>query len=369
MPLSRPNSLSRIMCLIWNSNPTSILDVGIGFGGNGVLFRQYTDIRFGRFKKWQTRIDGIEIFKKYKNPIWKYIYNKVIVGDARVEISKLPNYDIIFLGDVLEHFKKNEALILLNECIERADKFVIISTPATFRHSLEPVVRFNNPYEEHKCLLENKDFPAGSIIEQDGVQKLIIISRERQILRAISFENLLDFKEVMDRLKIPFALAHGTLLGAYRDKDFIPGDEIDTDISINEKYADRAPEIFNALENKGFNMEKWWRYGDKFRCGTASRNGTFIDILVFHKKGNEVYHIGPKKPISNKEYTAFVYPAHCFEKYEKLNFGGIEFNIPQNVEDFFMARYGKNWKTPQKWGLWGHLDLKLNPSLKPDYEI
>ena len=369
MPLSRPNSLSRIMDIVWNANPTSILDVGVGFGGNGVLFRQYTDIRFGRYKKWRTKIDGIEIFKKYKNPIWKYIYNKVIIGDAWMEIIKLPNYDIIFLGDVLEHLEKSTALSLLDTCIKKANKFIIISTPATFRDTSIGVILHNNPYEKHRCFLEDKDFPDGSLIEQYGAQKLIIISKERRELRKQSYGNLLAFKYALDNLKVPFALAHGTLLGAYRDGDFLPGDEMDVDISINEEYLDRIPEIFIELEKVGLHRKKYWVYKNKFRCGSVIKGKTFIDILVFFKKGNEVYHIGPKKPISNKEYTAFVYPAHCFKKYEKLSFGAMEFNIPQNVEDFFVARYGKNWREKKPWGLMGHLNPKVSPSLKINYEI
>lgn len=357
------------MDLIWRTNPTSILDVGVGFGGNGVLFRQYTDIRHGRYKKWKTRIDGIEIFSGYKNPIWKYIYDKIFIGNALSLIQKMNNYDIIFLGDILEHLTKDEALKLLNKCIKKANKSVIVITPATFRHNLEAGLKWKNPHEVHRCFLEDKDFPIGSEIERFGVQKLITIQRGKNELKAQAFKNLFDFKAVMDRLKIPFALAHGTLLGAYRDKDFILGDERDTDISINEEYGYRAFEIFTELERIGFKKIKYWVFKDEFRCGTAIRNGAFIDVLVFFKKGNEVYHLGPKKPISNKPYTAFVYPAHCFDKYEKLNFKGVEFNIPQKVEDFFVARYGKDWKSPKKWGLMDHLKPNISPSLKPNYEI
>ena len=369
MPLSRPDNLSKIMALVWDTCPTSILDVGVGFGGNGTLFRQYTDVRWGRFKKWQTKIDGIEIFKKYKNPLWKYIYNKVVIGDALVKIPTMQNYDIIFLGDVIEHMEIHKALLLLNICIKKANKYVIISTPLTFRDGWSGVIKFNNPYEKHRCLLKDEHFPPGSIITNTKLQKLVIIPTEKNLLKEQAFRNLLDFKEVMDGLKIPFALAHGTLLGAYRDGDFLPGDEIDTDISINEEYGGWVPEIFRELAKKGFRKRKEWRYQNKFRCGTAIRNGAFIDILVFFKKGSDVYHIGPKKPVSNREYTAFVYPAHCFEKYEKLIFKGVEFNIPQNVEDFFVARYGENWKAKKPWGVMGHLNLKVSHSLKPNYEI
>jgi hypothetical protein len=177
MPLSRPNSLSKIMQIIWDTNPSSILDIGVGFGGNGTLFRQYTDIRFGRFEEWQTKIDGIEIFEKYKNPIWKYIYDKVIIGNALEILPKMGQYDIIFLGDIIEHFQKNEALILLNECIKKANIYVIISTPATFRPNLNAGAEWKNAHEVHRCFLEDKDFPTDSIIERYGVQKLILISK------------------------------------------------------------------------------------------------------------------------------------------------------------------------------------------------
>ena len=186
---------------------------------------------------------------------------------------------------------------------------------------------------------------------------------------SIVFNNLLDLKKVCDNLKIPFALAHGTLLGAYRDNDFIPGDEIDTDISINEEYAARAAEIFTELEKVGFKKTRYFTYKGIFRTGTIIRNGIHIDILITHKKGKDTYIIGPKKPISNKEYTAFVYPGKCFDKYDTIIFKDVKFNIPQNVEDFFIARYGKDWKIPKKWGLWGHLNPNLNPSLRPNYII
>ncbi len=179
MPISRPNCLSRIMDIIWGTNPTSILDVGIGFGANGALFRQYTDIRHGRYKRWKTLIDGIEIFEGYKNPIWEYVYNEVMIGNALTIIPKLPKYDIIFLGDVLEHLEKDEALKLLNECIKRANKYVLVATPATFRRNLESALKWKNPHEEHKCFLEDKDFPKGSLIERYGYQKLIMIKHDK----------------------------------------------------------------------------------------------------------------------------------------------------------------------------------------------
>ena len=178
MPISRPDPLPRLLNFIWEKDPKSILDIGIGFGAMGVLFRQICDIRWGRVQHWETIIHGIEIHDKYLNPIWQYAYNLVRIGEA---IEQLPtmdkDYDLVFLGDVLEHLEKDRAKKLLDMCIEKAKKWVIITTPAEFHSNEEEARRFGNPYEEHKCLLEDKDFPEGSIIERYGGQKIIIIEK------------------------------------------------------------------------------------------------------------------------------------------------------------------------------------------------
>ena len=78
MPLSRADTYPRVLNYIWEHNPQSILDCGIGWGGMGVLMRQVSDIRWGRMKKeeWEVIIDGIEIDKNYENNNW-WVYNKI----------------------------------------------------------------------------------------------------------------------------------------------------------------------------------------------------------------------------------------------------------------------------------------------------
>jgi hypothetical protein len=176
MPLSRPECIPRVINFIWEANPQSLLDVGIGFGGMGVLFRQTMDVRWGRVQKdkWQTIIDGIEINKNYKNPNWE-VYNNIIVNNAVYALPLIEKkYDVIFFGDILEHFEKETALELLKIAKEKAN-IVIVTTPINFSGNEAEAERFNNPTEEHKCLLEDIDFPEGSIIEQFGGQKFVLI--------------------------------------------------------------------------------------------------------------------------------------------------------------------------------------------------
>ncbi len=44
MPSSRPNTIPTVIHLVRQLKPKSILDVGVGFGKWGHLFREYTDI-------------------------------------------------------------------------------------------------------------------------------------------------------------------------------------------------------------------------------------------------------------------------------------------------------------------------------------
>lgn len=132
MPTSWYQAIPDIIEQVVSLQPTSILDVGIGFGKYGALLRESLDIAQGRYDKenWKIIIDGIEGFARYRNPIHDYIYNKIYYGDV-FEILNfgLPKYDCILLIDVLEHFTKEEGFKLINNLLLYTNKSLIISTP------------------------------------------------------------------------------------------------------------------------------------------------------------------------------------------------------------------------------------------------
>ena len=90
MPSSRVNHVPAIIGLIRQLQPASILDVGVGFGKWGHLFREYTDIvaaeheprRYER-EHWQVRIDGLEGHAPYITPMHRYLYNEIHLGETR----------------------------------------------------------------------------------------------------------------------------------------------------------------------------------------------------------------------------------------------------------------------------------------------
>src|SRR5438874_2024826 len=136
MPSSRPNTIPLVINLVRQLKPQSILDIGVGFGKWGHLFREYTDIleaehdpaRYQR-AHWKVRIDGIEGYASYITEMHRYLYNEIFIGNALELIRTIPTYDVIFLGDIIEHFDKAEGLQLLRDARDKAVKAVVVTTP------------------------------------------------------------------------------------------------------------------------------------------------------------------------------------------------------------------------------------------------
>ena len=162
MPSSRPTTIPTVIHLIRQLKPQSILDVGVGFGKWGHLFREYTDINEAekdprRYEKkhWQVKIDGIEGHAAYITEMHRYLYDEIHLGDALQWMKKLSHYDLIFLGDVLEHFEKEKGFELLGEAVEKASKAVIISTP---KYETDQADLCGNELERHRSLWSANDF-------------------------------------------------------------------------------------------------------------------------------------------------------------------------------------------------------------------
>lgn len=158
MPVSRSLAIPAVCETVLELNPESILDVGVGWGRWGVLFREYTDLWRSRFNKeeWETVIEGIEIWRPYDNPVLGYVYNRIFWGPAQDILPKIERkYDLVFLGDVIEHFAKEEGFEVLQMCVERAEKLVLVTTPLEFKPQ-KP--KAGNPYERHLSFWSIEDF-------------------------------------------------------------------------------------------------------------------------------------------------------------------------------------------------------------------
>jgi len=170
MPVSNINVIPEVIGMVRNAMPKKVIDIGIGFGKYGVLCREVLDIKFGRYNRdeWKTIINGIEVFKDYITPYHKYIYNKIIIGDATK--MHIKNYDVVLLCDVIEHLEHNKGIQFLDNLV-RNNKFIIITTPAAFQHS-EP---YNgNKHEMHLSKWKPEDFERWDSMVKEKSATLIV---------------------------------------------------------------------------------------------------------------------------------------------------------------------------------------------------
>lgn len=117
--------------IVVKTGANSFLDIGVGNGKWGFLFREYVDIWGERYLKheWKAIVDGIEIYSPYIQQHQRSVYNNIYIGDVLKIIDDLGCYDIIMAGDVLEHLHKEDAIILIDKLKERTEKVLIVSIP------------------------------------------------------------------------------------------------------------------------------------------------------------------------------------------------------------------------------------------------
>ena len=149
MPSSDPITIPKVLKLVTTLKPYSILDIGCGNGRYGMLFREVFDLNYGRMDKdrWQITIDAVEVEETYITPVHKYVYDHVIIGDWLN--TNVGSYDIVFMGDVLEHFTNWKHA--LSKAKQSGD--VVIVVAPNWQGSINQGAWFGNEYEAHQVEL------------------------------------------------------------------------------------------------------------------------------------------------------------------------------------------------------------------------
>ena len=156
------------------TRPDSILDVGVGMGKWGFLARELLDWNEGRVDRpeWRVRIDGIEVFP-YESPLHDWVYDSVRRADVRDVVTECTGYDLVILGDVLEHLTAVDGRALLTALVA-TNRNVLISTPVRF--FTQEIA--GNEHEEHRSLWAPRDFEAWDhdVWIQTGVSMVVLLA-------------------------------------------------------------------------------------------------------------------------------------------------------------------------------------------------
>ncbi len=158
MSTSNWQNISYNIDIVKRLNPKSILDIGVGFGRWGILFREFLEVwGDNNFNAdWKRTIDGVEIFPDYIKPYHKFFYNNIFIENALDYVKRTGNkYELINCGDVVEHFDKKDALDLIDCCLKKS-RYVLINIPIGTNWQQGYIN--NNEYETHRSFWKNSEF-------------------------------------------------------------------------------------------------------------------------------------------------------------------------------------------------------------------
>ncbi len=152
MPSSDPITIPKVLKLVELLNPRSILDVGVGNGRYGFLFREILDWNYGRFllPTWETIIDGVEVEPIYVTNVHNNIYN-IVYTQEWMKFKPNKSYDLIFMGDVLEHFADGEWQKALEKA--KVNSAITIVVCPNWTGSISQGAWGGNEYEKHRVEL------------------------------------------------------------------------------------------------------------------------------------------------------------------------------------------------------------------------
>jgi SAM-dependent methyltransferase len=220
MPTSPYAHLYDFMEYLNSWRPRSVLDIGLGNGKLGFIARDYLDVMIGeRYHRrdWQIRLEGIEVYADYIQDHQRAIYDKIHIGDAFDAIDALDTFDVVVLGDVLEHFDKEKGWLFLDKCMTHSRMGVTLFVPLG-ENWKQPAI-YGNPHEEHRSAWMLEEFAPMSSKHHlynysAGPYGAFLISKEDYITRRIEALKWMPFTAAgrkNGRLRDRLNLSKGTV--------------------------------------------------------------------------------------------------------------------------------------------------------------
>lgn len=182
--------------------------------------------------------------------------------------------------------------------------------------------------------------------------------RTRPIDQEILYKNLCDFVDVLNKYNIKYCISHGTMLGLYRDSQFIPWDD-DIDISLLDmsQRMTVAVDCREELESKGFYMPKLGDINKPVQATGPDANMPFYDTVAI-RNGEKIEGWWFEEKIHNNQ-KFYIYdepragwdlkhPAKFYDEPKDFKWKDRIWKIPNHVEEYLVLMYGDNWKYPDR---------------------
>lgn len=190
-----------------------------------------------------------------------------------------------------------------------------------------------------------------SIYKKHNLKKLAIENEiRRQYFLNDAEEMLRVLVSVLNEGDVNYWLDYGTLLGCYREGDFI---KHDNDLDIGALITD-APKIKDLLTSNGFELVLKFRSTDGGMEECYRYNHTCVDVFYYREDHTT----------QTLYCTSYIVRRHLFASLRKelscwvqkvsfplmelktTRFKGIDVNIPEYTESYLKAHYGEHFMTP-----------------------
>jgi hypothetical protein len=187
-----------------------------------------------------------------------------------------------------------------------------------------------------------------------GLETRLTACRQRRRLKKHGIAALVRADEAFRSVGSFMFLNFGTLLGAYREKNFIPHDsDLDAGV-LHEQMPQNLPEL---LQQYGFKhlKDSFVKETGRLTEAVYAYKGLHIDFFVYFKKDNDLFcYLGRKhetKPPALAD-TTDGFPSKLSwvtaSGFSETEFLGHKFYAPGNVPLWLEEVYGSSFMTPAK---------------------
>jgi hypothetical protein len=199
----------------------------------------------------------------------------------------------------------------------------------------------------------------------------IQMHKQNKAFMQYGLDALREAEAAADEAGCRLFLAFGSLLGAYREKGFIP---FDCDLDTGMLAGERSKEFVDAMKRHGLTLLRQYYVKTTGRVceDKFDFNGVHLDVHYFYPDPDETIHCELCLPHENKPwreanasdgFPAIVrtLPASGFAKGDFL---GLQVYLPTKTEEWLKTLYGEHFMTPDP--NWGMGDHKKRAVMSPD---
>ncbi len=177
-------------------------------------------------------------------------------------------------------------------------------------------------------------------------------AERRKLLHQNGEKTVHAIQKILESTDVFFFFDMGTLLGIIREGRLLRHD-MDIDVAVFAKDASQKESLKQTLLAKGctlrysYSVEELGVVEDSFVY-----NDIKFDINYFSEEaGSDICYLmynDPERALPERSMHVVRLTTPHISALKKVDFGGCMINVPADPETYLAARYGKNWRIPDK---------------------